>query len=129
MAIRCCQRLYPYLAHAPNEQYDTPKKQWWSIHTIHNPICCAGSVPNYCILLLMCILRVICWWKIAIGVAHKWLTNAAQNCFHLSYASKEGHETLQEQCMYILIIQYPICHTERVLETCHFVCNLRVYIS
>ena len=74
-------------------------------------------------------LRIMSCWQKKHSATHKWLTNAAQLLVHLSHASKEGYETLQKQCMYIIITQHPICHTERVLETYHFVCDLRVYIS
>ena len=43
------------------------------------------------------------------SATHKWLMNAVKSFSHLPYASKEGYETLKQQWLSLLAVQYHIC--------------------
>ena len=63
------------------------------------------------------------------GATHKWLVNAVKSFSHLPYASKEGYETLKQQWLSLLAVQYHICCAERVPQIWKLVWNLRVNIG
>ena len=79
-------------------------------------MCCEGT-PN----LAFCVqFESPPGWKWH-SVNHNGLADAIRSTFHLSYASKEDFETLQQQWLSLLAVHHPICRTERVPQIWHFV--------
>ena len=75
--------------------------------------------------ILCAILRDNCCGR-SCSEIHEWQKDALGSSYHHFNATKEGFGALQEQRMYLLVVQYLIVCTERVSKIWYFVCNLRV---
>ena len=57
------------------------------------------------------------------------IKDAVSSSSSIPYTSKEGYETLHQQCVSLLTTQHPISHAMRVPQISYFACNLRVNLG
>ena len=115
-----------HLPYASKEGYGITQQQWLSLHIVQYHICCAVREPQ--IWKFVWNLRVNIGWNGTVQHINGWY-NTVRSFSHLSYASKEGYETLKQQWLSLLAVQYHICCAERVPQILKFVWNLRVNIG
>ena len=116
-------RSSSYLPYVFKEGFETPQQQWLSLIAVKHPICHTERVPQIWLFAFHLSVDLGEKWH---DLTHKGLVDAVRSSSHLSYAPKEGYETLQQQWLSLIVVHHLICCAVRIPQIWHFVFHLSI---